>query len=230
MKKNCTTCIYHTDDEFCKQWHLKHNVNIEYCNYYKKKKNLVDEFAEWCVIVLILFIAQCFIFTLNSCSDAEIKTYCEHDNYAERTMFIGPINDEPGPTITKAEAKHDQNENAEVVAENEDIVPEEEAAIEEESPITSFTETANHSVLTKQGGVNYYNGMRETWYSSNVLRHYMIDQWHTDDNGVWRDPDGYIIIASSDMPYGTVHETSLGIAKVYDSGCSSGTVDIYVNW
>ena len=40
--------------------------------------------------------------------------------------------------------------------------------------------------LTKQSGVNQYNGRRETYYSSNVLRHYRIDEWHTDENGVWR--------------------------------------------
>lgn len=30
--------------------------------------------------------------------------------------------------------------------------------------------------LTKSGGVYYFNGLRETWFSSNVSRHYRISE------------------------------------------------------
>jgi hypothetical protein len=32
------------------------------------------------------------------------------------------------------------------------------------------------------------------------------------------------------MPKGSVLMTSLGPAKVYDTGCAYGTVDLYVDW
>lgn len=88
----------------------------------------------------------------------------------------------------------------------------------------------NGNGLTKSAGVNYYNGRRETWYSSNVLYHYMTSQWTVGSDGVYRDADGYVIVAASDLPYGSVIDTSLGSGKVYDSGCASGTSDIYTAW
>lgn len=50
-----------------------------------------------------------------------------------------------------------------------------------------------------------------------------------DESGVSRDGDGYIVVASSDHAKGTVIDTPFGEAKVYDTGCASGTVDIYTN-
>lgn len=88
--------------------------------------------------------------------------------------------------------------------------------------------------LTKSGGVYYYNGRKETWYSTreaagkNTAR--SIPGKHADEDGLIRDEDGYICVASSDLAFYTVVETSLGMAKVYDCGCSHGTIDIYTNW
>ncbi len=87
-------------------------------------------------------------------------------------------------------------------------------------------------VLTRSKGVVYYNGHKETWYSQKVLPGggLHIPGRHVDENGLIRDGDGYICVASSDLPKGTLIETSLGMAKVYDSGCASGTIDIYTDW
>ena len=87
-----------------------------------------------------------------------------------------------------------------------------------------------NNALSKVQGVNYYNGRRETWYSSNVLYHKDTAQWTLDANGVYRDSDGYVVIASSDHSFGDTVETSHGAGKVYDTGCPNGTTDIYVNW
>lgn len=84
--------------------------------------------------------------------------------------------------------------------------------------------------LTKSGGVNDYNGRTETWYSSNRRRHYRTNEWTTDSNGVYRDADGYVVVAASDVPQGSTIETSHGTGKVYDSGCNSGVTDIYTEW
>ena len=89
---------------------------------------------------------------------------------------------------------------------------------------------SNGSGLTKSSGVNWYNGWKETYYSSRVLYHYMTPQWTAGSDGVYRDSDGYVIVASSSEPYGTIIDTSFGTGKVYDTGCDLGVHDIYVNW
>lgn len=87
-------------------------------------------------------------------------------------------------------------------------------------------------VLTPEKGVVYFNGHRETYYSQKVLPGggLNIPGRHIGPDGVIRDADGYICVASSDHPWGTIVETSLGTGKVYDSGCASGTIDIYTDW
>jgi hypothetical protein len=87
-------------------------------------------------------------------------------------------------------------------------------------------------VLTKSKGVNYFNGHKETWYSQKVLpgKGLKIPGRHVAADGTIRDENNYIVVASSDLPYGTIVETSLGTGKVYDSGCDSGIIDIYTNW
>lgn len=87
-----------------------------------------------------------------------------------------------------------------------------------------------NGALSKLQGVNYYNDRRETWYSSRVLYHKDTGQWIPDANGVYRDSDGYVVVASSDHAKGSLVDTSHGMGKVYDSGCARGTTDIYVNW
>lgn len=81
-------------------------------------------------------------------------------------------------------------------------------------------------------GVVYFNGHRETYYSQRVLPGGGLDipGRHVASDGTIRDADGYICVASSDYPKGTIVETSLGTGKVYDTGCASGTIDIYTDW
>lgn len=106
--------------------------------------------------------------------------------------------------------------------------------VEIKSKVTKNTNTNNKNtgVLTKSKGVNYFNGHRETWYSQKVLpgKGLKIPGRYVDSRGLVCDGDGYICVASSDYPKGTIVETSLGTGKVYDSGCASGTIDIYTNW
>lgn len=91
---------------------------------------------------------------------------------------------------------------------------------------------SGNGVLTKKKGVNYFNGHRETYYSQKVLPGggLKIPGRHVASDGTIRDADGYICVASSDYPKGTVVQTSLGAGKVYDTGCASGTIDLYTDW
>ena len=92
----------------------------------------------------------------------------------------------------------------------------------------------SYNGLNKRRGAIYYNGHRETYYSEKVLpgNGLRIPGRHVADDGTIRDENGYICVAADPgfLARGTVLITSLGPAKVYDSGCAYGTVDIYVNW
>lgn len=92
--------------------------------------------------------------------------------------------------------------------------------------------SSSSNPLTRSKGVVYYNGHKETWYSQKVLPGggLRIPGRHVDSRGLVCDGDGYICVASSDLAKGTIVETSLGTGKVYDSGCASGTIDIYTDW
>ena len=83
-------------------------------------------------------------------------------------------------------------------------------------------------------GVVYFNGHKETYYSQNVLLGggLRIPGRHVAEDGTVRDEEGYICVAAdwNYLPYGATVLTSLGPARVYDTGCDYGVVDIYVNW
>lgn len=85
--------------------------------------------------------------------------------------------------------------------------------------------------LTKSGVVYSYNGLRETWYSSQTDPHYRMGEWWCDSNGFWRTTDGYFVVAyTMTLPYGTIIDISMGQAMVLDHCPTAGTVDAYVNW
>lgn len=83
----------------------------------------------------------------------------------------------------------------------------------------------------RKAGVIYYNGYKFTYYSEKVLPGpgLKIPGRHSDGNFV-RDGDGYIVLASCDLPKGTVVQTPFGPGKVYDYCPTSGTIDVYVSW
>ena len=100
-----------------------------------------------------------------------------------------------------------------------------------EEPIYNYSDG---NVLNPYIGVVYYNGHKETYYSQRVLPGggLNIPGRHVAEDGTIRDENGYICVAAdpSFLPYGSIVETSLGMGKVYDSGCAYGTVDIYTDW
>ena len=70
-----------------------------------------------------------------------------------------------------------------------------------------------------------------TWYSENVLpgNGLNIPGRHSDGNYVL-DENDYIILASSDLPKGTVLDTPFGEGKVYDVCPTSGIIDVYTSF
>ena len=99
-------------------------------------------------------------------------------------------------------------------------------------------DSSNGSQLSYSNGVNYYAGHRETWYSSNepggAATAVPVPGLYCDENGIYRDGDGYVVVASDDRSYGSTVETSWGTGKVYDNfgGSAAGTdaVDIFTSW
>ena len=97
-----------------------------------------------------------------------------------------------------------------------------------------YSAVYSYTGLNRRIGAMYFNGHRETYYSERVLpgNGLRIPGRHAADDGTIRDENGYIVVAADPgfLAKGTILITSLGPAKVYDSGCAYGTVDIYVNW
>lgn len=92
----------------------------------------------------------------------------------------------------------------------------------------------NGGGLTRSGGVNWFNGHRETWYSQRELPGggLNIPGRHVRSDGVICDGDGYVVVASpnrSDRVNGAIIDTSLGQGKAYDF-CPGGSYDIYTDW
>jgi hypothetical protein len=108
------------------------------------------------------------------------------------------------------------------------------AALNDGTLRMEYSAVYSYNGLTKRRGAIYFNGHRETYYSEKVLpgNGLRIPGRHVADDGTIRDENGYICVAADPgfLPKGTILITSLGPAKVYDSGCAFGTVDIYVNW
>jgi hypothetical protein len=88
--------------------------------------------------------------------------------------------------------------------------------------------------LTRSNGKIRCFGHLETWYSTNEAAGKAtareIPGKHIADDGTIRDENGYICVASSDLEFYSIVMTSVGPGKVYDTGCSSGTIDVYTDW
>lgn len=111
---------------------------------------------------------------------------------------------------------------------------------------TEDVTTEYHSVLTKEGGVNYYNGIKETYY--NLDMSYVVELMRyegyseedypysvSDENGC-KMLGNYIMVAANldRYPKGTIVETSLGMGIVCDTGefaiSNPNQFDIAVTW
>lgn len=98
-------------------------------------------------------------------------------------------------------------------------------------PAPTYTAPSSGTGNFQSDGVWYDDNYRYTWYSSNAAYHYRTPEWSAGSDGIYRDSEGYVVVASSDYAQGTVIEdTPFGAAKIYDTGCASGTLDVYTNY
>lgn len=162
----------------------------------------------------------------------------------------GDSSDTPGSTAVPQEAQDTVQVPVQENAQAKEAEPAPAAAPEQapatdaepEAPNEPEPEAAAEAVpytgprLTREGGVNTFDGHTETWYSQRVLPGTGLDipGRHVANDGTIRDADDYIVVASDDLPKGSLVETSLGTGKVYDTfgGYNEGTgnVDIYTDW
>lgn len=117
-----------------------------------------------------------------------------------------------------------------------DIVPSPKREVKKEinksNNINQIKQPTNTNRLTKSRGVCNYNGFIEKWYSQRVLRGggLKIPGRHVTPDGLVRDKDGFIVVATKHFNKGTVLNISLGKAKVYDKCPIDRVIDVYTNW
>lgn len=98
----------------------------------------------------------------------------------------------------------------------------------------NYVSSGKQGVLTKQGGVNWYNGRKETYYNLDMSGVIKNAQNMGIQGNYWVRDDGvkmygeHVIVASQDAK-GSIVETSLGTGIVLDY-CPAGTVDVAVTW
>ena len=126
--------------------------------------------------------------------------------------------------------------NAYLLAEEDDSIA--IPTTETEAETNESIDTTSEKIYTKEEFIHYgiinWNGWNWTYYLMSMFPGSTSTpcpgRWVNDDGFVC-DPDGYIILASVDLPPYTVVETPFGyIGKVYDTGCPSGILDVYTNW
>lgn len=165
------------------------------------------------IICVVVLIAISFAVLVSTTQPKEIKVESVHD-ISEMPVVVEPIAEEVPAAIEAVVTQ----------------IPEPEPVVEEYVEPEPQPQIVNAGSF-KSAGVWYDSNYRYTWYSSNVLYHYRTPEWTAGSDGIYRDRDGYVVVASSDLPQGTVVEgTPFGACKVYDSGCASGTLDVYTNF
>ena len=79
-----------------------------------------------------------------------------------------------------------------------------------------------------------FKGHIETWHSEKVdpKKNLVIPGRHVDEQGIIRDKNNFIVVATSPGFVGTkkLINTSLGMGKKYDTIKEANTVSIFTNW
>ena len=190
-----------------------------------------------------------------ACVETTTETYLAADHYSIRPVAYTAITKLEKGTATATTTTTETTESATESVPTADASTTDDEIIEtdiaEEEPVETEPEPVIdpctgvelkysepyyvcNNPLTSSMGAKEFNGHRETYYSEKVLPGggLNIPGRHVADDGTIRDSDGYICVAS-DLSYLDRYNillTSLGPAKVYDTGCAYGTIDIYVSW
>ena len=184
--------------------------------------------------IIIVALSLLCIFVIAGCQQALSIQDTVVKAYKGKTLQFTYVHDwsepkKPGvwERIAKHQAKLEEKKAAEQQAQEEVYY---EEYYEPYYGGYDYSYSSNGDGFMQAGVRDGVNGTTETWYSSNSAYHYRTGEWTADENGYYRDSDGYYVVASEDHAEGEVIETSVGQARVYDGGCESGVVDFYVNF
>lgn len=150
-------------------------------------------------------------------------------------LYAGIITEDEIAKLDELEQACLKGHNFADIEEKENQINEIVDVIESRVPSVSYSSAdsgyyGDGSGLTKAGGVNYFDGRRETYYSSRVLYHYRTSEWTLDNEGFYRDSAGRYVVAASDKSFGSTFQGSKGECIVLDTGCAAGTTDYYTAW
>ena len=113
-------------------------------------------------------------------------------------------------------------------------VDDSQEAVDSQEPQT----TTSAKIYSKEEFINQgiitWNGWRWTYYLLSVYpgsTSTSVQGKHVNEDQFVCDGDGYVILASVDLPPYTIVETPFGyIGKVYDTGCPHGIIDVYTDF
>lgn len=201
--------------------------------------------------VSLIAIAALACIALAGCSTASVHKQSEPAQ-AEKA-FLTVCSDKPmerkaeqAAPVPPSPAKVDEAAEADAPASDEPLVELEAEQGESyelcEPPAADYAGVyvADYSELYNSDGPTrempgYHDGHFETYYSSNVMRHYRTDEWTVDEEGFYRDDQGRYVIGvdiseSEQYPIGSEVETGKGAAVVMDYGSGALVHDFYTNW
>ena len=135
-------------------------------------------------------------------------------------------------------------EDPEIQTEEEilDEIEQIDEEIKEEVKEIKEVEVTTSGILTKRGGVNYFDGHKETYYNLPMKKVVSNAQNRGIEGNYWEREDGakmlgdYIMVAADQSihPYGSIVATSLGDGIVVDTGTFIKTnpqqIDIATTW
>ena len=135
-------------------------------------------------------------------------------------------------------------EDPEIQTEEEilDEIEQIDEEIKEEVKEIEEVEVRTSGILTKRGGVNYFDGHKETYYNLPMKKVVSNAQNRGIEGNYWEREDGakmlgdYIMVAADQSihPYGSIVATSLGDGIVVDTGTFIKTnpqqIDIATTW
>ena len=177
---------------------------------------------------IIIALTTCALL-LTGCATKIVTEQAELPTAKYDSAFLA-VKDVDEPTVVEsiaADVQAAEQAEEEAAAEDEWM---ETYADEDYAWVESYAPSYSGDGFQQEGVRAGVDSSTETWYSSNQAYHYRTGEWTPDDEGYYRDSDGYYVVASNDYAEGTVVNTSKGEAKVYDDGTYSGNIDFYTNY
>ena len=183
---------------------------------------------QFCIVILSILLLLSLVNSAKITSKALETIASISCNNVETTKVVVIFRDDP-------DVEQEQEQIEELIKETDEILEETKEEIGTQSQIIS-------GVLTKRGGVNYFDGHKETYYNLSMKKVVANAQNRGIEGNYWEREDGakmlgdYIMVAADQSvhPYGSIVATSLGLGIVVDTGKFALTnhqqIDIATNW